>query len=104
MSIISVVYYYIVIYGRGKSMNKLSTYQRTQVIKALVEGNSIRATCRLTGVAKGTVLKLLCDIGKACYNYQNQTLRDLKLSHIQHVWSVKEIIALLDDKNFSGPN
>lgn len=37
-----------------------------QVVAALVEGNSIRATCRMTGVAKGTVLKLLADLGAAC--------------------------------------
>jgi hypothetical protein len=36
-------------------MNRLSAERRTAVIKALVEGNSIRATCRLTGTAKGIV-------------------------------------------------
>lgn len=34
-------------------MNRLSEAQRVQVISALVEGNSIRATVRMTGVAKG---------------------------------------------------
>jgi len=29
-------------------MNKLSTEKRIQVVAALVEGNSIRATCRMT--------------------------------------------------------
>lgn len=40
-------------------MNKLTQAKRVQVVAALVEGNSVRATCRMTGVAKGTVLKLL---------------------------------------------
>lgn len=40
-------------------MNRLSPERRAQVVKALVEGNSIRATCRMTGTAKGTVLRLL---------------------------------------------
>lgn len=31
-------------------MNRLSTVNRVAVVKALVEGNSIRATVRLTGV------------------------------------------------------
>ncbi len=44
------------------SLNKLSPAKRTQIIAALVEGNSIRATCRMTGAAKGTVLKLLADV------------------------------------------
>ncbi len=34
-------------------MNRLSTKQRAQIVAALVEGNSIRATCRMTGTAKG---------------------------------------------------
>src|SRR5438309_2307575 len=48
-------------------MNKLSADRRAKVISALVEGNSIRATCRMTGTAKGTVTRLLTDLGKACY-------------------------------------
>lgn len=34
------------------SMNKLSTEERVRVVAALVEGNSIRATVRMTGVAR----------------------------------------------------
>lgn len=33
---------------------------------ALVEGNSIRSTVRMTGVAKNSVVKLLVDLGRAC--------------------------------------
>ena len=33
-------------------MNRLATEKRTAVIAALVEGASINATCRMTGVAK----------------------------------------------------
>lgn len=47
-------------------MNKLSITKQKQVIASLVEGNSIRATVRMTGVAKNTVVKLLADVGKAC--------------------------------------
>src|SRR5439155_1236730 len=42
--------------GYNKSMNKLSGEKRTRVITALVEGCSINATSRMTGVAKNTVL------------------------------------------------
>ena len=48
------------------SMNKLNIDRRVKVIAALVEGNSIRATCRKTDTAKGTVIRLLRDVGKAC--------------------------------------
>lgn len=71
------------------SMNKLSIEKRTQVIKALVEGNSIRATCRITDTAKGTVIRLLGDVGKACAEYQDKHLRNLPCKHIQcdEIWS-----------------
>src|SRR4051794_11849505 len=41
------------------SMNRLSTEKRAQIIGCLVEGNSIRATVRMTGAAKNTITKLL---------------------------------------------
>jgi hypothetical protein len=50
-------------------MNRLGTDKRTQVIAALVEGTSVNATCRMTGVAKHTVLKLLKDMGCAAARY-----------------------------------
>ena len=70
-------------------MNKLTQAKRVQIIAALVEGNSIRATCRMTGAAKGTVLKLLVDLGKACAAYQDRTLRNLPCKQIQcdEIWS-----------------
>jgi IS1 family transposase len=69
-------------------MNRLNTKRRSQVVAALVEGNSVRATCRMTGVDKGAVLKLLVDLGAACEEYQDVTLRNLKLKRIQcdEIW------------------
>jgi len=70
-------------------MNKLSTEERAKVVACLVEGNSIRATSRITGVARNTVNKLLVDLGTACSNYQAETLRNLKCGRIQcdEIWS-----------------
>jgi len=71
------------------SMNRLTNAQRTQVVSALVEGNSIRATVRMTGVAKNTIVKLLAELGAACMVYQDETLRGLKCKRIQcdEIWS-----------------
>jgi len=71
------------------SMNRLSTEKRAQVIGALVEGNSIRATVRMTGAAKNTVMKLLVDLGEACSDYQDATLRNLPCKTVQcdEIWS-----------------
>lgn len=70
-------------------MNKLSIEKRTQIITALVEGNSIRATCRMTGTAKGTVTRLLASVGAACAEYQNEYLKNLPSQTIQcdEIWS-----------------
>ena len=71
------------------SMNRISQSQRVAVVKALVEGTSIRGTTRLTGVAKNTIVKLLVDLGAACSEYQDRVLRDLTCRRIQadEIWS-----------------
>lgn len=60
-----------------------------RVLAALVEGNSIRATCRLTGVAKGTVLALLRDVGAHCKNYHDRFVRGVTAKRVQadEIWS-----------------
>lgn len=70
-------------------MNVLSTEKRKSVVAALVEGNSIRATCRMTGVAKNTVSKLLKDLGVVCSAYQDEVLRNLPCQRLEvdEIWS-----------------
>jgi IS1 family transposase len=70
-------------------MNRLTAEKRAQIIGALVEGNSIRATCRMTGGAKGTVTKLLVDLGHACMNHHHEAVRNLKSERVQcdEIWS-----------------
>lgn len=69
-------------------MNCLSLERRTQVIAALVEGTSINATARMTGVAKHTILKLLEDMGCACAAYHHRRVRGLRSRRIQcdEIW------------------
>lgn len=71
------------------SMNTLTIEQRIQVVASLVEGNSIRATVRMTGIAKNTITKLLIDLGTACSKYQDRTLCKLPCKRIQcdEIWS-----------------
>jgi IS1 family transposase len=70
-------------------MNNLPAERQIAVIAALVEGNSIRATVRMTGVAKDTVTKLLARIGQVCAEYQDKMLRNLPCKRIQcdEIWS-----------------
>jgi IS1 family transposase len=71
------------------SMNRLSDEKRAQVTACICEGNSIRSTVRLTGVAKNTIVKLLVELGDACIDYQDRALRNLKCKRIQcdETWS-----------------
>jgi IS1 family transposase len=70
-------------------MNRLDAKTQARVINCLIEGCSIRATVRMTGAAKNTVVKLLADIGCACAAYHNRTVRGLKVRRLQadEIWS-----------------
>lgn len=70
-------------------MNRLALAQRAHILGLLVEGNSINATCRITGAAKATVLRLLADVGTACTEYQNKVLVKLPCKRVQcdEIWS-----------------
>ncbi len=63
--------------------NVLKPEKRAAVVAALVEGNSINATVRMTGVAKNTILKLLVELGDVCAAYQDKHLRDLPCKRLQ---------------------
>ena len=68
--------------------NVLSTADRTAVIAALVEGNSIRSTSRMTGVARNTVTKLLVDLAQVCAEYSDAHLVNLPCKRLQvdEIW------------------
>jgi len=70
-------------------MNQLNTAKRCQIIAALIEGNSINATCRMLGVGKNTVLRLLADAGCACAAYHEANVRNLRVARIQcdEIWA-----------------
>ena len=70
-------------------MNQLSVERRAQVVRCLVEGNSIRATSRLTGASRTTVLSLLVDLGDLCRVYQDHVLRNLQTTRVEgdEIWS-----------------
>jgi IS1 family transposase len=69
--------------------NVLSIAKKTAVITALVEGCSVRSASRMTGVAKSTILRLLEEVGTACAEYQDRTLRNITAKRVQvdEIWS-----------------
>ncbi len=70
-------------------MNKLTDARRAAIVRALCEGNSVRATARLTDSAKATVLKLLVELGEFCSIYQDHAIRNLSTTRIEadEIWA-----------------
>jgi len=70
-------------------MNRLNKKDRVAILRCLVEGSSIRATARMTGRSKNTVLKLLVAIGEVASDYQDEALRNLPCTRIEcdEIWS-----------------
>jgi IS1 family transposase len=70
-------------------MNRLNIEERAKVIGCLIEGCSLRATVRLTGVAKKTVSRILVETGEACAAYHDSIMRNLpcKVIQVDEVWS-----------------
>ncbi len=69
-------------------MNKLDHATRCQILSALVEGNSIRAITRMTGVARNTISDLAIAAGAVCSKYQDANLRALNCQRVQvdEIW------------------
>ena len=70
-------------------MNTISISKRAEIVTCLVEGNSIRATSRMTGAAKNTIISLLVWLGTVCAAYQDKSLCNLHCKRIQcdEIWS-----------------
>lgn len=70
-------------------MNRLDIEQRAKILGCMVEGNSIRATSRLTGADKKTVLRLLAEFGEACHHLHDEKVRGVKSQRVQcdEIWS-----------------
>ena len=65
-------------------MNTLTHENRCAVIRCLVDGRSIRATTRMTGVAKNTIQKLTRELGEAVAQYSDNVPRNIKAQRVQY--------------------
>jgi hypothetical protein len=70
-------------------VNNLPSEKQIEAIAALTEGVSVRATERLTGVNRGTILSLGVRIGQGCAVLHDRLMRDLNVSRIEldEAWS-----------------
>ena len=70
-------------------MNRLNIQERAKILGCLVEGNSIRATARMTGADEKTVLRLLAEFGTACHRLHDEKVRNVKSLRVQcdEIWA-----------------
>ena len=70
-------------------MNKLPAETRTQILSMLCEGSSMRSVARVCDVSFNTVAKLLVEAGKACADFHDATVMDVKTRRVQvdEIWS-----------------
>lgn len=71
----------------------MSTARRAAIVRCLVDGVGIRATCRITGASKGGVLKLIADLGPVAAEYLDASLRELpcRVLEVDELWSFVEM-------------
>ena len=70
-------------------MNQLAFARQVEVISLLTEGSSLRATERLTGVSRNTIMRLSGLVGTACDRLHHARMRDLQVSRLEldETWS-----------------
>ena len=68
--------------------NHLKTEKKIMALSALVEGSSIRATERMVGAHRDTIMRLALRTGQAASRYMDQSMRNLNCDHVQidEIW------------------
>ncbi len=71
------------------TVNRLPFPYQVRVISLLTEGNSLRATARLTDVHRTTIMRLAETVGEACDRLHHERMRDLQVACLQldETWS-----------------
>jgi hypothetical protein len=70
-------------------MNATPKDKQKAVIQALVEGNSIRSTERMTGVHRDTIMRLLVRIGEGCNRFLDSQVKNIPAKKVQvdEIWT-----------------
>lgn len=70
-------------------MNILSREKQIEIVAALVEGCSIRATERLTGVHRDTIMRLGVRVGQGCARVHDELMQNLQPAAVEldEIWS-----------------
>ncbi len=69
--------------------NVLPRDRQIEVLRLLVEGNSLRSTSRITGVHRTTIQNLLVRFGSQCSEFMDKEFNNLSLTHVEvdEIWT-----------------
>ena len=92
---------------RDQPMNILPKEKQIQIVSALTEGVSIRATERLTGIHRDTIMRLGVRVGQGCNGLHNGLMNNLNVARIEmdEAWSYvakKQRMVQPEDSNAVG--
>jgi IS1 family transposase len=70
-------------------MNTLPLDKKLAVLSAMIEGNSIRSTERMTGVHRDTIMRLTTRTGEQCVHFLDSRLRGIRAEKVQadEIWT-----------------
>lgn len=70
-------------------MNVLNAEKQLAIIRAMVEGNSIRSTERMTGVHRDTIMRLVVRTGENCQRILDERIRNVRSRFMQvdEIWT-----------------
>jgi transposase-like protein/IS1 family transposase len=78
-------------FSEPKPLAGLATDLKTAAfaLNMLLEGTSVRATSRLTGLDKNTILRIMAQAGEQCFQFLANTMQNLHVADVQvdEVWS-----------------
>lgn len=87
-------------------MNALKIEKKKQILNALVEGNSIRSTERMTGCHRDTIMRLLVKTGNTCQKILDENIRGFhsKVIQVDEIWCyvLKKEKILSKEEKLSG--
>jgi IS1 family transposase len=70
-------------------MNTLPLDKKLTILAAMIEGNSIRGTERMTGVHRDTIMRLVTRTGEECARFLDTTVRGIRAEKVQadEIWT-----------------
>lgn len=87
-------------------MNKLPVDKQRTAIQALIEGNSIRSTERMTAIHRDTIMRLLLRVGEGCARFLDSRIKQIQAKAVQvdEIWTYvfKKQARITPDENVAG--